>query len=356
MAMKGMLTQAKDVARKSKRRQAPETTETLLGEKSGDATSPWFSWTAAQVFGSAHTAASRFRLFLPASKKHVECHAVVIDPRQTFASASNPRNQQLLSLSDPNIERLIEDMKGIPEEGILTRQRDPVLVNRPNDEGLYEVIYGTRRRFAAEHLCETQLDEGGFPLIAWVPAESISPADKSQLAIEENEDREDLSSWEKAQLAARLDEEGLKNAAIAHVLRIHEKKVPEYKKAAAVPLAIVGLLRSPSEFTIEGAKRLMKLANEEGGFDVVQSRLESKAMAFESMKLLLAAAVPPKVKSEPALKTRGKQVIKDASGATRFQVGWVRGKDQLKIDAFGVSDEDASALIAALESMASTKG
>ena len=110
MAMKGMLTQAKDVARKSKRREEPEATKTLIGEKFGEATSPWFSWTAAQVFGSAHTAASRFRLFLPASKRHVECHAVVIDPRQTFASASNPRNQQLLSLSDPKSKDFFERM------------------------------------------------------------------------------------------------------------------------------------------------------------------------------------------------------------------------------------------------------
>ena len=360
MAIKGMLNKAKSTAREKKAEEgsviaepqpaaeALEPDASLIGNES-----EWFQWTSEQVYGAGSKSAQRYRLYLPVSKRHVECRAVLIDPRRTYASQVNPRSQELLSLADPNIDQLIRDMAGEPEEGITTRQREPVLVNRADADGRFEVVYGTRRRFAALHLCEQQVGQGGFPLVAWVPDEEIKSADKASLAISENEDREELSVWEKAQLINRLDDGNRTSEGIGAIVRLTERRVRDYRKIGEIPVDVVKRLSSPSAFTLEGGLALIKVAAKEGSYKKIVARLNASDATFEDMKSLVkVAAMPSVTSSKPALTSKKKVEIKDSAGKVAFKLGWVRGKEgQVKIDAFGCDEARVQALVDALESV-----
>ena len=139
----------------------------------------------------------RMYLDMPVSKTTVECDLIEVDPRLCVASPLNKRVQSLLSADDAAVRQLLTSVR---DEG----QRDPVLVRHlkePEGDKRYEVIYGTRRRYVAELLAEA--GEGGGALKAWY-SDQITDADAKRLADSENDDRQDISSWERAIYFAQL--------------------------------------------------------------------------------------------------------------------------------------------------------
>ncbi len=290
----------------------------------------------------------RFGLSIPGAGRLLMCKLKLLDPDFTDPAPENPRAQALLREDDPDIQALVASFE---EQG----QQQPALADRNPDTGRWEVIYGTRRRFAASIVDARRREEGGFPLIAWVPEEPgvLTPADRQTLAISENEDRTDLSSWEKGQLVAKLTEEGtLTDTAIAKLLRLSRNKLGGYRAMSEIPAEIVERLESPQLLTARGAERLAKLASEAGNYDTLLQRLPKAPERFASMPELLAAASPKKVE-KGGLKPRGKQEIKAADGTTRFAVGRVRGAPgRLKIDAYGLDDDGIEAVLNALEKLA----
>lgn len=289
----------------------------------------------------------RMALQLPVSKKTVTCMLHSIDPRFARAHPLNPRHQQLISKDDPAVVELVRSMS---EEG----QREPVLAQLGQD-GIWDIIYGTRRRFAAEQIHSARLEEGGFALRAWVPGEDLPQQDIQTLAISENEERENLSVWEKAKLIEGLDASGnFTKKRIGEMVRLHEKNVIKYSGLSEIPEQLVALLVSPSEFTLAGGSALRRLAVELGGYQTMTRELAKQGRRYESMGSLLSEArklAKPK-KQKASVKSRGKQEIKDADGNVKFLIGRVRGKEAgaAKIDAFGLSDEDFISLMKVLES------
>lgn len=290
----------------------------------------------------------RFGLSIPGSGRLLMCRLQLLDPDFTDPAPENPRSQLLLREGDPDIEALVESFE---QQG----QQQPALAERNPDTGRWEVIYGTRRRFAASIVDARRREEGGFPLMAWVPEESgvLTAADRQALAISENEDRTDLSSWEKAQLVAKLTADGtLTDQAIARLLRLSRDKLGGYRAMSEIPAEIVERLESPQLLTVRGADRLARLASDAGGYGPIMKRLAKGGKRFFSMPELLEAASPERAQ-KGQLKARGKQEIKAADGTTRFTVGRIRGApDRLKIDAFGLDEEGIATVLRALEKLA----
>tara|TARA_A100001391_G_scaffold201871_2_gene189957 strand:- start:10252 stop:11313 length:1062 start_codon:yes stop_codon:yes gene_type:complete len=288
----------------------------------------------------------RLYLDLPVSQTSVECDLMELDPRECVASPLNKRVQSLLDADDAAVQQL---MRAVRDEG----QRDPVLVRpleKPAGNHRYEVIYGTRRRFVADLL--NQSEEGGFKLKAWV-SDRISDADAKRLADSENDDREAISAWERAIYFAGLkaDSPDKSTELIAALENVDRSLVARYLQLAELPEEFVRLVSSPSQITLRSGldiqkalKPLTKAARTkllsqlgEGG------RQETGGDLFKAIKLHLT----PK---GPKLSAKQKVELKDKAGQKRAVIGAHRSnRGQYKIDLFDVSDEQLGDVQKALE-------
>jgi len=288
----------------------------------------------------------RLYLDLPVSHDSVECDLMELDPLQCVASTLNKRVQSLLDADDAGVQQL---MHSVRDEG----QRDPVLVRplqKPDGELRYEVIYGTRRRFVAELL--NQSEEGGFKLKAWV-SDRISDADAKRLADSENDDREAISAWERAIYFAGLKAQSpdQSNELIALLENVDRSLVARYLQLAELPEEFVRLVVSPSQITLRSGldiqkaiKPLTKAARAklltalgEGG------RHETAADLLKAIKTQLAPKVA-KISAKQKVELTGK------AGQKRAVIGAHRSnKGQYKIDLFDISDEELGEVQKALE-------
>lgn len=288
----------------------------------------------------------RLYLDLPVSQESVECDLMELDPSQCVASPLNKRVQSLLNADDAAVQQL---MRSVRDEG----QRDPVLVRplqKVDGEHRYEVIYGTRRRFVAELL--NQSEEGAYKLKAWV-SDRISDADAQRLADSENDDREAISAWERAIYFAGIKDNHPEHSTelIAALENVDRSLVARYLQLAELPEAFVRLVSSPAQITLRSGldirkaikpltkPALAKLVSElgEGG------RRESGSDLLKSVRGLL-------VQKAPSISANQKIELKDKLGQKRAVIGAHRSnKGQYKIDLFEVTDEQLGELKKALE-------
>ena len=279
-------------------------------------------------------------------------HLALIDPTKTFPSEANGRVQELLSFDDPDVLELYRSIEKIG-------QSEPILLNKQND-GQYEVIYGTRRRFAVTRLHEEYLLKGerGFPLLAYVAPNHIMPSDVEALAEAENNIRQDLSVYEKAVRCALLMSKGEGNQSIARRLNVHEKRVPIYKRLAEIPSEIVTLLESPKLLTVSAGEKLVSRKEELGGWSEVLKSINNSERKFSTVEELVKL-IPRKVarSNKPALKARGKTEITNSEGKVKFSYSWAQNKvgKQLKIDAFDLTEHELERLIESLNQLSAGK-
>ncbi|MEM1154746.1 MAG: ParB/RepB/Spo0J family partition protein [Pseudomonadota bacterium] len=288
----------------------------------------------------------RLYLDLPISHKSVECDLMELTPSECVASPLNKRVQSLLSADNAAVQQLMQAMR---EEG----QRDPVLVRplaEPNSQHRYEVIYGTRRRFVADLL--NQSEEGGYKLKAWV-SDQISDVDAKRLADSENDDREAISAWERAIYFVGLKAASPEKSTelIAELEQVDRSLVARYLQLADLPEEYVRLVTSPSGITLRAGLDIQKVLKsltqsaraallntlEEGG------RFESGTELLKAMKQQLK----PKTAKVTA---KQKREITDTTGKRRAVIGAHRtNKGQFKIDLFDVTDKQLAEIQKVLE-------
>lgn len=123
----------------------------------------------------------------------------------------------------PRVAALAEDMAS-------RGQTTPLFV-RPRAEGGYDLIAGYRRRSA--------LEQAGVLTAIVRVFEGLSDDDALDLAVSENSDREDVSDWERAELAQRLQSKGRTYEGIAaslHLSEVQVKRLLRVAKNATPPL------------------------------------------------------------------------------------------------------------------------
>jgi len=200
----------------------------------------------------------RMYLTLPVTKSAVTCLLQNVDPAVTTVFHGNMRSQELLSETDPGVSSLL---KAIEKEG----QRDPALGRWiETEEGKrLEIIYGSRRRFVVGRINEKLMekDGAGLKLKVWVPDASISDADANRLSASENEDREDISAWERAKFyeSDYIAHPDLTVEALASLHGLGKGTLSKYLSLAGIDLSVVRLLQSPSLLWVNHGPRFKRL-------------------------------------------------------------------------------------------------
>lgn len=284
----------------------------------------------------------RMYLDMPVSKTTVECDLIEVDPRHCIASPLNKRVQSLLSADDVAVQQLLNSMR---DEG----QRDPVLVRhlkQPEGDMRYEVIYGTRRRYVAELLAEA--GEGSGVLKAWY-SDQITDADAKRLADSENDDRQDISSWERAIYFAQLRaaKPDLTLEVLAGMEGVDRTLAGKYLKLAELPESVVQRVSSPTAISLRAGLDIQKTLGSLGPAarkKVLQSF--SEAPRFEDGGALLKALrEAARQSTKPAGAVKGRRELVDEQGRKRAVIGAHRSKKgQYKVDLYELSDEQIAAV------------
>jgi len=295
---------------------------------------------------------------LPVSGGSADCVHLEVDPELCFPSPVNPRNQDLLSLDDPEVQHL---KHAIETEG----QRDPILVRpvQKPDGVRYEIVYGTRRNFVCKAISEEKKESGGFSIRVW--SAEIPDVDVRALARGENKDRQDLSAWEKAQdllNAKHTLYKGKTDTFIAEQEGISSGSLSYYLKLTRMPIELVKLMESPNQIQLTSGCKLVDMVEVFDSETMANSltRLSRDAPFTDGTDLLKAikklrkefdlgrnagGAGKPEINKRHGLKvTKSGQVIAKATPN--------RSKEkQFKIDLYGFDDEQVRDILDAINEM-----
>lgn len=282
-------------------------------------------------------------LFLPHSQQAVAAEFALLDPALCDASELNRRVQRFLSLDNSEVASLVQ---AIAETG----QREPVLVRKAKG-GRYEVIYGTRRRFAVAHLAAGA--QPTLKLKAWV-VDTLSDEDAKQLAVAENQNRADLSAWE---VAHYLWEQSIQRPEITHEQLAQEEGmsrslVTRYLLLAELDERFLHRLTAPSAMSLTSGLALRKLVAEHGS-RVLQAldKLCGQPRFAEASKLIQALKQQLAIVKAPG---DGKQLLTNAQGEVFGKMTPKRSKKgSYSIDVEGLSEAQALRLRQFLEQLGS---
>lgn len=282
-------------------------------------------------------------LFLPATGRSVTADYALIDPALCHVSELNRRVQRLLSVDNAEVASLIGS---IAESG----QREPVLVRRL-PKGRFEVIYGSRRRFAVAHLAQTAQPD--LKLKAWV-IDDLADEDAKQLAIAENQFRADLSAWEVAQY---LWEESIRRPDVTHEQLAQEEGmsrslVTRYLLLAELDERFLHQLTAPSAMSLTSGLALRKLISDYGPRVMeALSQLKAQPRFSEASKLIQALKQKLQIASKPG---DGKQLLTNSAGKVVGKMTPKRSKKgSYSIDITGLNEAQAQRLKQFLEQLSS---
>ena len=224
----------------------------------------------------------RRTIFLPASKQNTQLSFIKVQCDKIKVSEFNQRNQSLLSIKDPSIVSL---MTSIKDEG----QREPVLL-RPLEDDNYELIWGSRRLFSIIEINkEKALCNDNDPLLveAWT-SNSLNDEDARCLSIGENENRQDISVYEKGLYYRDLKElDGLSIEEIQEKENIAASTIYEYIRISKIPIEIIKLLKSPTLLTSALGTTLSTQLKKINSTDLDKFILEHDDNSFDNLNYLI---------------------------------------------------------------------
>jgi ParB/RepB/Spo0J family partition protein len=281
----------------------------------------------------------RLLMDMPVTKEKKECVLMELNPFACNVSPLNKRVQSLLSIHDPAIVSLQASIEKIG-------QREPVLVQAitgNNNEVVYELIYGSRRRFVTEQIRKQNSD---FTLKAWVINGRVSEPDIKVLLDSENEDRQAISAWEQSQYLFKLSQQhpNWSQRKLADYEGITQKTLSYYIKLAALPQDVVALMDSPLSISLQTGCQIVKQleAIEHNQQKQLVKKLSNQAPFHSSADLIKIMRSVLDKESKQIVK-RQKHQIKDKKGHLKAQIGAHRTiVGRYKIDLFDVSDEQIS--------------
>jgi ParB/RepB/Spo0J family partition protein len=180
----------------------------------------------------------------------------------------------------------------------------------------YELIYGARRLFAAQHL--------GIDLLV-----DLREFDDRAALIEmdiENRVREDISPYERGRSYRRWLASGFfrNQAELAKALAVSEAQVSRLLRYAELPAAVIDAFDSPSDIREEWAVTLAKLCTEPKSRGLVLSRARTWSASTRTASpqvvfdMLVGGRGP---QSPPECRSRD-DVVKDAAGRTLYRIGF----------------------------------
>ena len=215
-------------------------------------------------------------IYLPISQKDIVLNHMLIDPEDLYVGSYNRREQSLLSSKDPSLKKLIESIAS-------EKQRDPILVRKVDGKDGWELVYGSRRLFSIKEINKTRKVNGEDTLKVRCWVSVMSDSDAEHLSASENNDREDISIYERALYFKRLYEDGSTVEIISAKEKVGISTVKDGIRIACIDLAFVKMLPSPKDVARTSGLQIMK-AIEKAGKDKTLEFLEGHAgVVFEQM-------------------------------------------------------------------------
>ncbi|MAL27720.1 MAG: hypothetical protein CL820_17905 [Croceicoccus sp.] len=190
---------------------------------------------ALSLMGNGGTAIDRVR-----SGETAQIVEKQVDPDLVDVWDGNPRFQ-----NDLNVDRLAELIESIKAQGQLI----PGVARRKDNR--YELIYGSRRLFAAKYL-----KQNGYPEIKFrLEIRDVTDEAAFRLADEENRNREDVSPVERAKnYAAALERHyNGSQATLVNKLGLAKSTVSRLMKIATIPDAIINVIPSLPDLSFSKA-------------------------------------------------------------------------------------------------------
>lgn len=198
-------------------------------------------------------------------------------------------------------------------------QKQPALGRRasvPRDDCEYELIYGARRLFAAQHL--------GIDLLV-----DLREFDDRAALIEmdiENRVRDDISPYERGRSYRRWLSAGFfrNQSELAKALAVSEAQVSRLLRYAELPAAVIDAFQSPYDIREEWAVTLAKLCAEARSRSLVLNRARTwsasaRSASPQSVFDTLVNGRGPQ--SPPECRSRD-DVVKDPEGRLLYRIGF----------------------------------
>jgi ParB family chromosome partitioning protein len=176
-----------------------------------------------------------------------------LDPKRVRATEFINRDERAFLESDPKFIELKESLRA-------NGQEQPIRVRPLSGDPIadFEIVSGHRRYRAALALdCEL---EGGFQLLALLDATASESRDLVLKMYRENEERADLSAFEKGSMFRQwlANEVFPEQAALAAAIGVSDATVTKYLQIAELPSFVLESFGDPREIAVRWSHDLVK--------------------------------------------------------------------------------------------------
>lgn len=274
--------------------------------------------------------------------------AITIRPGDCSVWSGNPRDVPRLSVE--SCRSLIDSIA--QEDG----NRIPVLVraNPPGEELPYELLVGSRRRFAVDWL-----NHNGRPEIRLnAMIVDLSDEEAFRLADIENREREDITELDRARSYQNAVDRfyGGVQSRMAEALSLSNSQLSRLLALAQMPDEVVNAFATREELRVRHSEVLMPLLRrpEQAARVIVAAKAigdEQQRLASSGGRLIPAASVLTRLKQAGTAGTR-KSTQEMAIMLGDEKVGRVKpGREGLSVDLVVSDDADIDALLAGLKTL-----
>lgn len=249
-----------------------------------------------------------------------------LDPKRIRATEFRNRHERSLLADDP---KFVELKASLQANG----QENPIRV-RPVKNALpfeFEIVSGHRRHAAC--LALDASSPGGFPVLALVDAGAADARDLVLKMYRENEERYDLSAFEKGRMFARWLEAGIydNQRELATGIGLGEAAVAKYLAVAALPAPVLAAFGDERAIPMSWGSTLSQAlkANPSAVLRAAERLAQRQPLANADvvMRTLTAAAVG---KSAPASGSSREESVR-IGGRVPLKVGSGRNRIVLKL-------------------------
>lgn len=176
-----------------------------------------------------------------------------LDPKRVRTTEFVNRHERAFLESDP---KFIELKKSLRTNG----QEHPIRVRAVNGDPSadFEIVSGHRRHRAALAL-DTEI-EGGFPILALLDGKASESRDLVLKMYRENEERADLSAYEKGTMFQQWLANGVfaEQGELAAAIGVSDATVTKYLQIADLPPFVVAAFSDPRDIAVRWSHDLVK--------------------------------------------------------------------------------------------------
>src|SRR6202012_5467122 len=176
-----------------------------------------------------------------------------LDPKRVRATQFINRHERAFLESDPKFIELKDSLR-------LNGQEQPIRVRAvANDPAVdFEIVSGHRR-----HRASLALDaeiEGGFPLLALLDGKASESRDLVLKMYRENEERADLSAYEKGAMFRQWLSTGVfaEQGELAGAIGVSDATVTKYLQIAELPSSVIAAFADPRDIAVRWSHDLVK--------------------------------------------------------------------------------------------------